>query len=274
MLSKHYQDADGFDIVFFLPDSEEDFASYTEFLQYLRLKNRAGVAKLEDGTTLFLVPPSDFLTHVLKVNGPERLYGVVLKIPQQIQAIERQQTPDLLPRVDYRRSPQSTAPRPMTSQPVEVSLTPELIATLASVIPVAGGPNPSLAAQQVRPYGTQSQQPAILSATPASTYMMPQQSGPQGHVDIDFHPNRGYGMTSQMGQQGVVAQPVSQEIPTQLQQMQSNPQGSNQPPSEGETDKNQRYQSTLQLAANLLLQIQQQQKQANSQSVQGSLGHQ
>lgn len=83
MLTKHYAEAIGFDIVFFLPDSEEDFASYTEFLQYLGLKNRVGVAKCDDGTTLFLVPPSDFLTKVLKVSGPERLYGVVLKLPHQ-----------------------------------------------------------------------------------------------------------------------------------------------------------------------------------------------
>lgn len=82
LLSKHYEDATGFDLVFFLPDSEEDFASYTEFLRYLGSKDRAGVAKFDDGTTLFLVPPSDFLTKVLKVSGPERLYGVVLKFSQ------------------------------------------------------------------------------------------------------------------------------------------------------------------------------------------------
>ncbi|KAL7145503.1 hypothetical protein ABFS83_07G088900 [Erythranthe nasuta] len=84
LLSKHYDDAIGFSIVFFLPDSEEDFASYTEFLRYLGSKDRAGVAKFDDGTTLFLVPPSDFLTKVLKVSGPERLYGVVLKFPQVV----------------------------------------------------------------------------------------------------------------------------------------------------------------------------------------------
>ncbi|XP_057529796.1 flowering time control protein FPA-like isoform X2 [Amaranthus tricolor] len=84
MLAKHYAGAIGFDIVFFLPDREEDFANYTEFLQYLGSNNRAGVAKLDDGTTLFLVPPSDFLTDVLKVAGRERLYGVVLKLPQQL----------------------------------------------------------------------------------------------------------------------------------------------------------------------------------------------
>ncbi|XP_009787474.1 flowering time control protein FPA isoform X1 [Nicotiana sylvestris] len=84
MLTKHYADAVGFNIVYFLPDSEEDFASYTEFLRYLGSKDRAGVAKFGDGTTMFLVPPSDFLTKVLKVVGPERLYGVVLKFAHHI----------------------------------------------------------------------------------------------------------------------------------------------------------------------------------------------
>ncbi|XP_057781531.1 flowering time control protein FPA [Salvia miltiorrhiza] len=97
LLSKHYEDATGFDIVFFLPDSEEDFASYTEFLRYLGSKDRAGVAKFDDGTTLFLVPPSDFLTKVLKVSGPERLYGVVLKFSQV--------------------APSSAAPNPRLSHP-------------------------------------------------------------------------------------------------------------------------------------------------------------
>ncbi|XP_022959853.1 flowering time control protein FPA-like isoform X1 [Cucurbita moschata] len=81
-LAKHYAEATGFDIVFFLPDSEDDFASYTEFLRYLGAKNRAGVAKFDDGTTMFLVPPSEFLRKVLKVAGPERLYGLILKFPQ------------------------------------------------------------------------------------------------------------------------------------------------------------------------------------------------
>jgi hypothetical protein len=76
MLAKHYADATGFDVVFFLPDSEDDFVSYTEFLRYLGSKSRAGVVKVDAGTTLFLVPPSDFLTNVLQVDGPERLYGV------------------------------------------------------------------------------------------------------------------------------------------------------------------------------------------------------
>ncbi|CAH9083288.1 unnamed protein product [Cuscuta epithymum] len=82
LLTKHYADAVGFKIVFFLPDREEDFSSYTEFLRYLGTKNRAGVAKFNDSTTMFLVPPSDFLTNVLNIAGPERLYGVVLEFEQ------------------------------------------------------------------------------------------------------------------------------------------------------------------------------------------------
>nr|GEX56029.1 flowering time control protein FPA-like [Tanacetum cinerariifolium] len=81
-LEKHYAYAIGFDIIYFLPDFEDDFDSYTEFLRYMGDRNRAGVAKFDNGTTLFLVPPSDFLTRVLKVAGPPRLYGVVLKFPQ------------------------------------------------------------------------------------------------------------------------------------------------------------------------------------------------
>ncbi|KAF0914064.1 hypothetical protein E2562_026480 [Oryza meyeriana var. granulata] len=102
MLAKHYGDASGFDIVFFLPDSEDDFVSYTEFLRYLGSKSRAGVVKVDAGTTLFLVPPSDFLRNVLQVDGPERLYGVVLHIPQMSAAAAA-------PSV---HRPQLTAPEP------------------------------------------------------------------------------------------------------------------------------------------------------------------
>lgn len=190
MLTKHYADAVGFDIVFFLPDSEDDFPSYTEFLRYLGAKNRAGVAKFVDGTTLFLVPPSDFLTNVLKVTGPERLYGVVLKFPSMAsgtslqqplplsvpstQYIDRQQVPlsqveygqlpvkeeEILP-VEYNRLlhdeskvplkplyPATSGASLVQSVPLDynssnsaaatqpgVTLTPELIATLASLLP-------------------------------------------------------------------------------------------------------------------------------------------
>ncbi|KAJ0816375.1 putative RNA recognition motif domain, nucleotide-binding alpha-beta plait domain superfamily [Helianthus annuus] len=116
MLAKHYADAIGFDIVYFLPDSEEDFASYTEFLQYMGDRNRAGVVKFGDGTTFFLVPPSDFLETVLKVSGPARLYGIVLKFPQHA---------DRVP-------PVTTT----STTSVGLSLTPELVASLASLAKV------------------------------------------------------------------------------------------------------------------------------------------
>ncbi|CAL5073339.1 unnamed protein product [Urochloa decumbens] len=107
LLAKHYADATGFDVVFFLPDSEDDFVSYTEFLRYLGSKSRAGVVKVDAGTTLFLVPPSDFLTNVLQVDGPERLYGVVLHIPQMsaAAALRPQLTgPELQPYYDEREA--------------------------------------------------------------------------------------------------------------------------------------------------------------------------
>ncbi|XP_039033491.1 flowering time control protein FPA-like isoform X2 [Hibiscus syriacus] len=178
MLAKHYREAIGFDVVFFLPDSEDDFASYTEFLRYLGSKNRAGVAKFDDGTTLFLVPPSEFLTKVLKVLGPARLYGVVLKLtPQVPSAAPSQPYPPLLPHPGYghlkeeqtygrvlhedskpparstRQSSTMQSQQPNTAASLSqtgVALTPDLIATLASFLPTTsqsaavGGVQPPL----------------------------------------------------------------------------------------------------------------------------------
>lgn len=141
------------------------------------------MAKLDDGITLFLVPPSEFLTDVLKVPGRERLYGVVLKLPQQLPGgasvpqemhqplppvtnMERQLVPptheyinpkrDLAVHMDYARpTPVETGPpiAPFqtgssqdqsnngvsTSKP-GLTLTPELIATLASLLPGSAQP--------------------------------------------------------------------------------------------------------------------------------------
>ncbi|CAH8356121.1 unnamed protein product [Eruca vesicaria subsp. sativa] len=194
MLAKHYTEAIGFEIVYFLPDSEEDFASYTEFLRYLGSKDRAGVAKLDDGTTLFLVPPSDFLTDVLKVTGPERLYGVVLKLPppavpaaasyrQEIQSNplsymdQSRDSPANTGHSFYppRGAPeQFTAPsRPSVSEPLRVpnnaaslaaSLTPELLANLASFLPATS--------QSAAP---ESHQPMSVTSSVSST--VPQYNG-------------------------------------------------------------------------------------------------
>ncbi|KAK8556358.1 hypothetical protein V6N13_064395 [Hibiscus sabdariffa] len=177
ILAKLYGEAVGFDIVFFLPDSEDDFESYTQFLHYLGSKNRAGVAKFDDGTTLFLVPPSEFLTKALKVLGPERLYGVVFKsTPQVPSTAPPQPHPPLLSnpgyghlkeeetlKMEYGRvlhgdskppaTPVMQSPQPNTAaaqSQTGVVLTPDLIATLASFLPTTsqsaavGGVQPSM----------------------------------------------------------------------------------------------------------------------------------
>ncbi|XP_007033896.2 PREDICTED: flowering time control protein FPA [Theobroma cacao] len=405
MLAKHYREAIGFDIVFFLPDSEDDFASYTEFLRYLGLKNRAGVAKFDDGTTLFLVPPSDFLTKVLKVVGPERLYGVVLKLPPQVlSATTLQPHPPLLSQPDYSLSHlkeeqalqmeygrvlhEDTKPpaRPlgqstMQSQPPSntaalsqtgVALTPDLIATLASLLPTTsqstavGGVQPPLVtsttqspfAQTLAPKGASAQtwnqdqqaseppppsfqqfnpqlqlppiqhyssisstpnhsaqmavgstqfqesegslqQQGAASSRPLTNFNTPSQSA-HGAVsapisqpyqpEVPSNTQKGYGMMHGVDASGLYGAPAFQqpsnpnvlsnqvhganvsqpqnvmqgdrknlEIPSQVQQLQSVLSGAGQGTSDVEVDKNQRYQSTLQFAASLLLQIQQQQ---------------
>ncbi|KAJ6734223.1 FLOWERING TIME CONTROL PROTEIN FPA [Salix purpurea] len=361
MLAKHYAEAIGFDIVFFLPDSEEDFASYTEFLRYLGLKNRAGVAKFDDGTTLFLVPPSDFLKNVLKVAGPERLYGVVLKLPQQgpgntsmqeqlPQSIHFSQYTDNQippPEADYnqlrqgeersplqcRQLPQEYASNHGAAPSTAGVLTPELIATLATLLPTNKQPSSSESSQQA--LGSSIVRPPFSSVAPdrgnssqgwkhdnqvsgnASHLQMGNQFNSQLQVQSQFQPYpsvpntyshsatvvpsnsqiqdstvslshqsitssrplTSYSMPSQSGQFALSPQvqgtnysqtqsgiPPSAdrgnwELPGQVQQFQPALSGSGQGSSEVEADKNQRYQSTLQFAANLLLQIQQQQQQ-------------
>ena len=423
MLTKHYAEAIGFEIVFFLPDSEDDFASYTEFLRYLGAKNRAGVAKFDDGTTLFLVPPSDFLTKVLKVVGPERLYGVVLKFPQvssstlgQQQAhlpipshyIDRHQIPSqmeygIVPpkeervlQMDYGRisheesklpskpvfPPTSESPGVQsvsqdyapnnagTLSQAGVALTPELIATLASLVPAnaqssapenakPSGPTirPSLtpvAPNKVTPPGwkqdyhqssdhtghglqqlgsqfnPQGQNPSQLQSYPSvpktpshsaqlalggtqfqdSTLSQSQQSRPLSNFSVPsqgrqtgvsshltqyqahgtdasglYNPTvpqqlinpvtlsgQSFGANSVQSQTvlPVASDKVNAEVSNQVQQLQSAILGAGQATSEGEVDKNQRYQSTLQFAANLLLQIQQQQQHVGAQAGRGS----
>ncbi|XP_073391415.1 uncharacterized protein [Physcomitrium patens] len=82
MLAKHVYQAGGFGVVFFVPEGDPDVPPYQDFMHYLGEKHRAGVAKLADGTTLFLVPPSEFSEKVLKVPGDNCLFGVVLKFQQ------------------------------------------------------------------------------------------------------------------------------------------------------------------------------------------------
>ncbi|KAM7465272.1 hypothetical protein LguiB_012834 [Lonicera macranthoides] len=242
MLTKHYADAVGFDIIFFLPDSEEDFAPYTEFLRYLGDRNRAGVAKFDDGTTLFLVPPSDFLTKVLNVNGPERLYGVVLNFPQhtpstpppQPQYVDRQQFPSrieynsVMPReergshIDYKRvsqiddykrgshedskhplkslgSPASDTVPPHAVPPTNtaaisqagLSLTPELIATLASLLPAKENSpcvQPSPRSSTLRPLSTAASDRGLHQVWSEQGGQPPQQVGSQFDTNSQYLP--------------------------------------------------------------------------------------
>ncbi|KAF3445150.1 hypothetical protein FNV43_RR14843 [Rhamnella rubrinervis] len=80
MLSKHYYQAASAWVVFFVPESDTDIGFYNEFMHYLGEKQRAAVAKLDEKTTLFLVPPSDFSEKVLKVPGKLSISGVVLRL--------------------------------------------------------------------------------------------------------------------------------------------------------------------------------------------------
>ncbi|KAE9605095.1 putative RNA recognition motif domain, SPOC-like domain-containing protein [Lupinus albus] len=80
MLSKHYYQAVGVWVVFFVPGSDADIEFYNEFMHYLEEKQRAAVCKLDEKSTLFLVPPSDFSEKVLKVPGKLSISGVILRL--------------------------------------------------------------------------------------------------------------------------------------------------------------------------------------------------
>ncbi|CAA6670754.1 unnamed protein product [Spirodela intermedia] len=82
MLARHFYQASGSWVVFFVPETDADIVFYNEFMNFLGEKNRAAVAKLEEKTTLFLVPPSDFSEKVLKVPGKLSISGVVLRFQQ------------------------------------------------------------------------------------------------------------------------------------------------------------------------------------------------
>ncbi|XP_039008748.1 flowering time control protein FPA-like [Hibiscus syriacus] len=80
MLAKHYYQASGAWVVFFVPENDADMGFYNEFMNYLGEKQRAAIAKLDDVTTLFLVPPSDFSEKILKVPGKLSISGVILRL--------------------------------------------------------------------------------------------------------------------------------------------------------------------------------------------------
>ncbi|XP_071736695.1 flowering time control protein FPA [Rutidosis leptorrhynchoides] len=88
MLSKHYYQAATSWVVFFVPESDADMGFYNEFMNYLGEKQRAAVAKLDDKTTLFLVPPSDFSEKILKVPGKLSISGVILRLEQPSSTVD------------------------------------------------------------------------------------------------------------------------------------------------------------------------------------------
>ncbi|KAL3631523.1 hypothetical protein CASFOL_024507 [Castilleja foliolosa] len=80
MLAKHYYQAASAWVVFFAPADDPDISYYNDFMTYLGEKQRAAVVKLDERTTLFLVPPSEFSEKVLKVPGRLSISGVILRL--------------------------------------------------------------------------------------------------------------------------------------------------------------------------------------------------
>ncbi|KAL3848672.1 hypothetical protein ACJIZ3_010554 [Penstemon smallii] len=92
MLAEHYYQAASAWVVFFVPANDPDIGYYNEFMNFLGEKQRAAVAKLDERTTLFLVPPSDFSEKVLKVPGKLSISGVVLRLDPQSSNQNREAT--------------------------------------------------------------------------------------------------------------------------------------------------------------------------------------
>ncbi|CAA0816381.1 RNA recognition motif (RRM)-containing protein [Striga hermonthica] len=80
MLAKNYYQAASAWVVFFAPANDPDISYYNEFMNYLGERQRAAVVKLDELTTLFLVPPSEFSEKVLKVPGRLSISGVILSL--------------------------------------------------------------------------------------------------------------------------------------------------------------------------------------------------
>lgn len=121
MLSKHYYQAASAWVVFFVPESDADIGFYSEFMHYLGEKQRAAVAKLDEMTTLFLVPPSDFSENVLKVPGKMSISGVILRLEHpgsNIGPLHHQQEGNFSGSASHRRPSTSSAYIPsLTSFP-------------------------------------------------------------------------------------------------------------------------------------------------------------
>lgn len=124
MLAKHYYQAASAWVVFFVPESDADIGYYNEFMNYLGEKQRAAVAKLDERTTLFLVPPSEFSEKVLKVPGKLSISGVVLRLENpgsNFGSLDQPQAPSFMSFHGDTQYPKPTSPSglfpPMASFP-------------------------------------------------------------------------------------------------------------------------------------------------------------
>ncbi|KAJ7561611.1 hypothetical protein O6H91_03G035800 [Diphasiastrum complanatum] len=128
MLGKHIFQAGDYGTVFFVPQGDVHVAPYQDFLHYLQEKHRAGVAKLGDGSSLFLVPPSDFSEKILKIPGNSCIFGVVLKFQQSSAGrleLQQSQTIQQLPETFLQlQTDQQFIPQPPLHPPVHAQLPP------------------------------------------------------------------------------------------------------------------------------------------------------
>lgn len=259
MLTDRFYRACDFALYYFMPETDQDAEPYQEFLEYMSSENRSCIA--EFGTTLFLVPPSDFSEHILKAPDRSHILGVVLKFPQQGNAMnqttmlsqsplqlhdKKQQFPfstQMPMKEDPTQSATDNMPRSLSTlngmhteqiaspemanqipgaQPATISLTPELIATLASRF-----------TNKFRPSTSGDSTSAPITST--------------GHDQPNNNQNITSLVASQQKTEPVDGGPASQK--TLLNNELPRHDNENL---EMETDKSRSYQATLQLAANIL----------------------
>lgn len=150
VLGKHIVSAPGFGIIALVPVDDPDIPPYEDFVAYLGDKRRAGVAKCADGSTLFLVPPSDFSQDVLRIPQRDALFGVVLlSQPRQSSDIK----PPLPAPAPVSKLQLETAPQPVAvaPPPLPLGLSPEVLASLSSFLPQVQSSGPHHVSQSTAP---------------------------------------------------------------------------------------------------------------------------
>ncbi|XP_078443618.1 RNA recognition motif (RRM)-containing protein [Wolffia australiana] len=259
MLSRHFYQASDSWVVFFVPDTDADIAFYNEFLHFLGEKNRAAVAKLEDKTTLFLIPPSEFSEKVLKVPGKLSISGVILRFQESssdLDSAPAQSRPSVdestLPRSSRPPLPSpregahfSSLPDPFAPAPRPYSAAQERIQRKqpltepAEETPAANEPGLDLASSSAK------QQPPLL---PEQLAQLASFLGQQKQASVQRPLTPAVSLSSQ-GQRPLVNAVRAAEPAVKLDSL-----------GEPEGDPEKRLQATLQLAAALLQQIQHQSK--------------